>query len=78
MRHFVNQIKLSWPEFLADFDLEADESAAMDQSNIINSRTRGAAKPSGTYQEPGDEEVRSVVHLTHPKLTTVSTGSSKR
>lgn len=35
---------------------EADEKDAIDQSNIINERTRGAAKPSGTYREPGDEE----------------------
>lgn len=35
---------------------EADEKNAIDQSNIIGERTRGAAKSSGTYQEPGDEE----------------------
>lgn len=29
----------------------------MDQGNIIDERTRGATKPSGTYAEPGDEEV---------------------
>ena len=28
----------------------------MDESNILDERTRGAAKPQGTYQEPGDEE----------------------
>lgn len=28
----------------------------MDQSNIMDSRTRGAAKPQGTYTDPGDEE----------------------
>ena len=33
---------------------EADEKAAMDESNIIDERTRGAAKKS--YAEPGDEE----------------------
>jgi hypothetical protein len=36
--------------------LEADDKNAIDQSNVINERTRGAAKSSGTYQEPGDEE----------------------
>lgn len=36
--------------------IAADESAAMDQSNIISERTRGA-KPSGSYTEPGDDEV---------------------
>jgi len=35
---------------------EADDKNAIDQSNVINERTRGAAKSSGTYQEPGDEE----------------------
>lgn len=28
----------------------------MDESNIIDERTRGATKQSGTYTEPGDEE----------------------
>jgi hypothetical protein len=44
----------------ADSDqvLEADEKAAMNEDNIIESRLRdGAEKPKGTYQEPGDEEV---------------------
>ncbi|KAJ9655487.1 hypothetical protein H2198_005673 [Neophaeococcomyces mojaviensis] len=40
----------------SDQQLQADEKDAIDQSNIINERTRGAAKPSGTYREPGDEE----------------------
>jgi hypothetical protein len=35
---------------------EADDKNAIDQSNILNERTRGAAKSAGTYQEPGDEE----------------------
>jgi hypothetical protein len=35
---------------------EADEKNAIDQSNIIDERTRGATKSAGTYQEPGDEE----------------------
>jgi len=42
----------------SDATLQADEKDAMDQSNIIQERTRGAAKSSGTYTEPGDEEVR--------------------
>jgi hypothetical protein len=29
---------------------------AIDESNIINDRTRGAAKTGGAYREPGDEE----------------------
>ena len=33
--------------------LAKDESDAIDQSNIIDERTRGAVK---SYQEPGDEE----------------------
>jgi Histone chaperone domain CHZ len=32
-----------------------DDNEAIDQSNIIEGRTRGA-KPSGGYTEPGDEE----------------------
>lgn len=32
-----------------------DDADAIDQSNIIDGRTRGA-KPSGGYAEPGDEE----------------------
>lgn len=32
-----------------------DDNEAIDQSNIIGERTRGAAK-SGGYREPGDEE----------------------
>ena len=35
---------------------ERDEKDAIDKSNIIDERTRGAAQPGGTYQEPGDEE----------------------
>jgi len=35
---------------------EVDEKQAIDQSNIIGERTRGAAKSAGTYREPGDEE----------------------
>ncbi|KAF5598766.1 tRNA pseudouridine38-40 synthase [Fusarium pseudocircinatum] len=39
-----------------DAQLERDDKDAIDESNIIEERTRGAAQPSGTYQEPGDEE----------------------
>ncbi|KAL6925232.1 hypothetical protein FSST1_002506 [Fusarium sambucinum] len=39
-----------------DAQLERDEMDAIDQSNIIEECTRGAAQPGGTYQEPGDEE----------------------
>lgn len=35
--------------------VEADERDAIDQSNVVGSRTRGAA-PKGGYAEPGDEE----------------------
>ena len=37
--------------------VEQDEKAAMNEDNIIDDRTRGAAKPKGTYAEPGDDEV---------------------
>lgn len=40
----------------SDAQLQRDDADAIDKSNIIDSRTRGAAKSSGTYQEPGDEE----------------------
>ena len=35
---------------------ERDENDAIDQGNILNERTRGATKQSGTYTEPGDDE----------------------
>jgi hypothetical protein len=34
---------------------EQDEKAAMNEDNILDERTRGAAKPKGTYTEPGDD-----------------------
>lgn len=37
----------------SDKQLQADEKDAIDQSNVIGERTRGAAK---NYQEPGDTE----------------------
>ncbi|KAI4109445.1 MAG: hypothetical protein L6R37_000602 [Teloschistes peruensis] len=39
----------------SDQTLAQDDKEAIDQSNIIGGRTRGA-KPSGGYTEPGDEE----------------------
>ena len=44
----------SW--FHTDPGTARDDSEAIDKSNIIDSRTRGAAKASGAYTEPGDEE----------------------
>jgi hypothetical protein len=35
---------------------ERDEKEAIDESNILDERTRGAAKEAGTYAEPGDDE----------------------
>lgn len=35
---------------------EKDEKDAIDKSNIINERTRGAAQAKGSLAEPGDEE----------------------
>ncbi|KKY22861.1 hypothetical protein UCRPC4_g03061 [Phaeomoniella chlamydospora] len=40
----------------SDETLAADENEAIDKSNILGERTRGAAQPAGTYREPGDEE----------------------
>ncbi|KAK3203380.1 hypothetical protein GRF29_112g1173439 [Pseudopithomyces chartarum] len=40
----------------SDQQLERDEKDAIDSSNIIESRTRGATKQAGTYAEPGDDE----------------------
>ncbi|KAL8746391.1 MAG: hypothetical protein Q9190_001600 [Brigantiaea leucoxantha] len=39
----------------SDQTLAQDDADAIDQSNVIGDRTRGA-KPSGGYAEPGDEE----------------------
>lgn len=36
--------------------IEKDEADAIDESNIVEGRTRGAAKKPGTYREPGDDE----------------------
>ncbi|KAK7717877.1 hypothetical protein SLS57_006253 [Botryosphaeria dothidea] len=40
----------------SDEQLARDDKDAIDESNIISDRTRGAAKKVGTYAEPGDEE----------------------
>ncbi|TKA70593.1 hypothetical protein B0A55_06708 [Friedmanniomyces simplex] len=41
----------------SDKTLEQDERSAIDSNNVIEGgRTRGAAKKSGTYADPGDEE----------------------
>ncbi|EXJ56874.1 hypothetical protein A1O7_07218 [Cladophialophora yegresii CBS 114405] len=39
----------------SDAQLARDDNDAIDESNIIDERTRGAAKAGG-YREPGDEE----------------------
>ncbi|KAL8785966.1 MAG: hypothetical protein Q9213_003042 [Squamulea squamosa] len=39
----------------SDQALAQDDKDAIDKSNIVGGRTRGA-KPSGGYAEPGDEE----------------------
>jgi len=40
----------------SDAQLARDDNEAIDQSNILDERTRGATKQAGTYREPGDEE----------------------
>ncbi|KAF2244225.1 hypothetical protein BU26DRAFT_554243 [Trematosphaeria pertusa] len=40
----------------SDQQLAQDENDAIDRSNIVEGRTRGATKKAGTYAEPGDEE----------------------
>jgi hypothetical protein len=40
-----------------DEQLEADDRQAIDQSNVLNERTRGSNKTAkGLFREPGDEE----------------------
>jgi len=41
----------------SDEQLAKDDKDAIDESNILDERTRGAAKKEGSYAEPGDEEV---------------------
>ncbi|KAF9740050.1 hypothetical protein PMIN06_003872 [Paraphaeosphaeria minitans] len=40
----------------SDEQLERDEKDAIESSNIVDSRTRGATKQAGTYAEPSDDE----------------------
>ncbi|KAF3766818.1 hypothetical protein M406DRAFT_253221 [Cryphonectria parasitica EP155] len=40
----------------SDAQLERDDNEAIDKSNIIKGRTRGA-KPDGGYEEPGEEDI---------------------
>ncbi|KAJ0158054.1 hypothetical protein CTA2_12403 [Colletotrichum tanaceti] len=39
----------------SDAQLERDDKEAIDKSNILKERTRGA-EPAGEYREPGDTE----------------------
>ncbi|KAL9529650.1 hypothetical protein SMMN14_06279 [Sphaerulina musiva] len=44
-------------ESTADSDAQlAKDDLDIDKTNILESRTRGAAKDQGSYTEPGDEE----------------------
>ncbi|KAH9844911.1 hypothetical protein Tdes44962_MAKER07021 [Teratosphaeria destructans] len=40
----------------SDQQLERDENEAIDTSNIVEGRTRGATKQQSAYREPGDDE----------------------
>ncbi|KAI0023777.1 hypothetical protein F4780DRAFT_22121 [Xylariomycetidae sp. FL0641] len=40
----------------SDAQLERDDKDAIDESNIVPERTRGARPGAGAYAEPGDEE----------------------
>ncbi|KAI3391450.1 hypothetical protein diail_7339 [Diaporthe ilicicola] len=40
----------------SDAQLERDDNEAIDTSNIVQERTRGAKPEPGSYREPGDEE----------------------
>ena len=54
MLHWVSP----WPPSLHSVQLTPlarDDTEAIDKSNIIDQRTRGATK-KGAYREPGDEE----------------------
>jgi hypothetical protein len=42
-------------KYLANINTARDEKEAIDSSNIVSGRTRGATKKKGTYAEPGDE-----------------------
>lgn len=45
----------------SDETLAADEKEAIDQDNVIEDRTRGAA-PKGGYKDPGDDEVSLILY----------------
>jgi hypothetical protein len=38
------------------WSIEQDEKEAIDKSNILKGDRTRHAKPTGTYQEPGDEQ----------------------
>ncbi|KAK7709803.1 hypothetical protein SLS64_006044 [Diaporthe eres] len=40
----------------SDAQLERDDNEAIDKSNIVEGRTRGAKPEAGSYREPGDNE----------------------
>ncbi|KKY34791.1 hypothetical protein UCDDA912_g05220 [Diaporthe ampelina] len=40
----------------SDAQLERDDNEAIDKSNIVEYRTRGAKPEAGSYREPGDTE----------------------
>ncbi|CAK3915033.1 Hypothetical predicted protein [Lecanosticta acicola] len=40
----------------SDAQLDRDDKDAIDKDNIVQGRTRGAAKEKGGYREPGDDE----------------------
>ncbi|KAK3673004.1 hypothetical protein LTR78_007115 [Recurvomyces mirabilis] len=40
----------------SDAQLEKDDKDAINKDNIVDARTRGAAKSKGAYTDPGDEE----------------------
>lgn len=54
--HNCNHIFVTSESIVDPLYLERDEKDAIDSSNIIESRTRGATKQAGTYAEPGDDE----------------------
>jgi hypothetical protein len=47
-----------WPIAIANNsgETERDDNEAIDKSNIVDGRTRGAKPDGGSYREPGDDE----------------------
>lgn len=41
---------------MCSLNVARDDEDAIERSNILDSRTRGATKQAGSYTEPGDEE----------------------